>query len=241
MKAGDHIQITREGVAEHAIDLGDRTVLHFVKGPGVRRSPLAQLACGARVQVVTHRERVYAPRLVVARAFSRLADSALAGMFHDSEEFATWCKTGRQPVRPLAASSVASPLEVARSAARPTRLEAKPKRAAAPPASKRPPARKTGKRVRTAKRAGAAAARPAAKRATPRKPARAVKKAAKMRPAAKAARAPAPKPLKAPPSRRPLAAASPARPVKSAKRPAATAPPKPKRGKTPGKRAAAGR
>ncbi len=107
MKAGDHILIMKGGGAEHAIEVGDRTVIHFAKGGGVKRSRLAELApVGATVIVVTHRERVFPPRRVVARAFSRFAESAYAAMFPDSEAFAIWCKTGRVPMQASATPSV---------------------------------------------------------------------------------------------------------------------------------------
>ena len=113
MKAGDHIRITRGVVAEDAIEVGDRTVIHFVKSEGVRRSRLDHLAPdGARVEVVIHRHRVYSPKHVVARAFSRFSDSAYSAMFPDSEGFASWCKTGRTPAPSVDVSLAAEAVPV---------------------------------------------------------------------------------------------------------------------------------
>jgi hypothetical protein len=99
MKAGDHIRILREGRWLHAIDVGDRTAIHFGPG-GLRRSLVDDLARGAeKIEVVTHPQRVYAPKAVVARAFSRFAEAAFGAMFADSEAFAVWCKMGNIPVR----------------------------------------------------------------------------------------------------------------------------------------------
>jgi hypothetical protein len=101
MKAGDHICIQSDGTWRHAIDVGDRTALHFSSPGGVQRSRLSELApAGTKVEVVTHAERVYPPKLVVARAFSRYAEAAYGAMFADSEAFAMWCKTGRERTAP---------------------------------------------------------------------------------------------------------------------------------------------
>jgi len=193
MKAGDHIRISRDGLVEHAIDVGDRTVIHFAPGSGVKRSRLTELAPnGARVDVVTHAERVYPAKQVVARAFSRFSESAYAAMFSDSEAFAVWCKTGQVPPRAsgptagavtapgtqraLAAATTAvsaakSVKKIARAAKQAVKTvagraqEARPAKAAAK--TKRAPARKA-----PARRAAAKSARPQARSAKPaRKPA----------------------------------------------------------------------
>jgi hypothetical protein len=95
MMAGDHIRIQQSSGSQHGIDVGDRTAIVFDHGVGPRRVRLEPLPDGARVEVVTHIERVYAPKQVVARAFSRFSEAAFAAMFADSEAFAVWCKTGR--------------------------------------------------------------------------------------------------------------------------------------------------
>ena len=82
MTAGDHLRALRGGVWHHAIDAGDHTVIGFTPGSGPVRTTLAAFAEGAhQLEVVVHRERVYAPRAVVARAFSRFAEAAYAWMF----------------------------------------------------------------------------------------------------------------------------------------------------------------
>jgi hypothetical protein len=152
MKAGDHILIPRPGGAEHGIDVGDRTAIVFEPGKGPRRVRLG--ADGGRPAVVTHVERAYAPKQVVARAFSRFSESAFSAMFGSSEAFAVWCKTGRLPAvvpapapaaaraapapRRTASAARAAPRKAPKAAARPAAsagraAAAKPKKAAAKP------------------------------------------------------------------------------------------------------------
>ncbi len=217
MKAGDHIRITRGVVAEDAIEVGDRTVIHFVKGEGVRRSRLDHLAPdGARVEVVIHRHRVYSPKHVVARAFSRISSSAYSAMFLDSEGFASWCKTGRTPARSVAVSLAAeadlvSPRLAPRAATpRPGQVRPGPTRAAPRPAAKKSLPKKSAKLAASpaqakrpatqSKRSATKSKRPAsklprsakssapAKRRAPAKLARPGKAVAKVSPSRKPAR-----------------------------------------------------
>lgn len=106
MSHGEHIRIVGGGRVLHAIDCGDRTVLHLDEGGAgpavVRRSLLADLTQGGgTVEVVRAPHKVYPPQMVVARAFSRLADPATAAMFATSEHFAAWCVSGQAPRPPL--------------------------------------------------------------------------------------------------------------------------------------------
>ena len=73
-----------------------------------RVAPLTDRVGVVPSQVVTHTERAYPPKQVVARAFSRFADSAYASMFESSESFAVWCKTGKLPAPPLPLAPPAS-------------------------------------------------------------------------------------------------------------------------------------
>ncbi len=141
MRAGDHVRVLREGRWDHAIDCGDRTVIHFVGGSGaaVRHSPLGDFAgIGERVEVVPHPERVYPAREVVVRAYSRMQDPSFAHMFADAEQFAVWCKNGLLPP-----------------AATGTGGGSRPARAAAAPANVGAPRRRVERKVRAAARAGA--------------------------------------------------------------------------------------
>lgn len=183
MAAGDHLRVNRGGEVDHAIDVGDRTVIRWRAGAGLERVERAVFAPdGSPVEVVLHRERVYRPALVVARAFSRFSEAAYRAMFQSPEQFAAWCKSAQLP-------AVAAPeAPVARRAA--------PARKAAPAAkAKSAPAA----RARTAKKAKVArklarkpapkkvAKKPAAKKkAAPRKPA--ARKVAKAKPTKKGAR-----------------------------------------------------
>jgi hypothetical protein len=102
MSHGEHIRIVGGGRVVHAIDCGDRTVLHLADGDGgpatVRRSLLADLTQGtATVEVVRAAHQVYPPQMVVARAFSKLGDPAAGAMFPTSEHFAAWCVSGQAP------------------------------------------------------------------------------------------------------------------------------------------------
>jgi hypothetical protein len=151
---GDHIRTLKAGRWTHAIDCGDETVLLLADTAAppahVRRSYRPEFVSGAdAVEVVRHRERTFPADEVVARAYSRIADPALASMFRDSEAFAEWCTTGRlpaaQPNVAISVPGVASPpakakaKAVARSkaarAAKPAR-KAKPARRAKAPARK---------------------------------------------------------------------------------------------------------
>jgi hypothetical protein len=184
MKAGDHIRILKDGEWQHAIDLGDRTVIHFAAQGGVMRSRLDSLSAGAqKVEVVTHPERVYAPKMVVARAFSRFSDSAFGSMFGDSEAFAVWCKSGGRPppLRNGVAASIRSADEHVPDSSRADDAAVAPVEAVEP--ARRAP-RSVKKVVRMAAR-GASARRPKAA-AKPAKPGRA--KAAPRKAAAGAAK-----------------------------------------------------
>lgn len=161
MNQGDHVRALRGGVWDHAIDLGDRTVIRFVPGRGLERGAYAGFTDGAEaVEVVVHRERVYRPPLVVARAFSRMAETAYAAMFVDPEQFAVWCKSGAlPPATPEAAPATPRRARSARAAAAPARFRA---RAAGKGRKARPAARsKPGSKSRSA--------RPARKKPAPRK------------------------------------------------------------------------
>jgi hypothetical protein len=163
MKLGDHVRALASGEYRHGIDCGDRTVLFLgrdVSGrPEVRRALAADFAAGAeRVETVVHRERILAPRAVVARAFSRMRDPAAAASFVTSEAFAVWCLTGR-PAEPGYAPAAAT-ASVARPARRPVAKKARkaPARQAAPK-----------RRVRKAVARSSAARRPR-KKAPARRP-----------------------------------------------------------------------
>jgi hypothetical protein len=196
---GDHIRALVSGEWRHAIDCGDGTVLHLAAGAPspavrVRRSLRPEFVSGAeKVEVVVHRERVYPARQVVARAYSRASDPALARMFETSAAFAAWCKAGHFEERESVAVSVPAlvlPAGLAdgSSAATPPaprrKVAAKPApRRAAPSAGRRAPSK--GKKATPARKAaprkaaGAGArsakkrAAPAARRSSARRPAKA--------------------------------------------------------------------
>ena len=188
MKAGDHIRILKDGEWQHAIDVGDRTVIHFAAAGGVKRSRLDSLSAGAqRVEVVTHPERVYAPKMVVARAFSRFSESAFGAMFSDSESFAVWCKSGGSP--PAARNGVAPSIRTAdEPVAAALRVDDEAVTPAGASATDLEPARRRTRRVKKVVRlAGVATAKRAKAAAKPAKQSRA--KAAPKRAAAGATKA----------------------------------------------------
>lgn len=160
---GDHIRTLKDGRWTHAIDCGDETVIVLAEDaaqpPRIRRSYRPEFVAGAEaVEVVRHRERTFPADEVVARAYSRVSDPALAAMFRDSEAFAEWCTTGRLP--PAASNvAVAVPGVAAKAAPPVAARKAKPR-----PARKAKPARAPAKgRARVAK-AGKAARRGGAKK-----------------------------------------------------------------------------
>jgi hypothetical protein len=178
MTAGDHIRIMKPSGWQHAIDVGDRTVLHFAKGEGVKRSLLSQLATeGARVEVVTHPQPVFPPEEVVGRAFSRHGTTPHAWTFADSEAFAIWCKIGRV----MPGAFVRTPLPPAGRQANGAAAQAKPARKAA--AAKASPPKKAA-----AAKAAARPARAAAPKAGPKKATKAKKAAMAKKVVARAAR-----------------------------------------------------
>jgi len=165
MSQGDHVRARRGGAWDHAIDVGDRTVIRFVPGAGYQRRGYADFTAGAdRVEVMVHRERVFRPPLVVARAFSRFAESAYAAMFRLAEQFAVWCKTGRAPAEEPPG---AAPLAGRR--AGPSKAAGKPAPARRRPALKAAPRRAAARRSRPAPRKRAKAGSKPARRAAPRK------------------------------------------------------------------------
>jgi len=173
MPAGDHLRVNRGGEVDHAIDVGDRTVIRWRRGAGVERVERGLFAPdGAALEVVIHRERSFRPPLVVARAFSRFAESSYRAMFQSPEQFAIWCKSAQLPA---VAAKPEAPARPARKAPPVAKAQVvKPARAtkavAAKPAKKAAAKRVARKAIR-AKAAGKAAHKPA--RAKP------VKRAAK--------------------------------------------------------------
>ncbi|HTP49621.1 MAG TPA: hypothetical protein VMK42_02895 [Anaeromyxobacteraceae bacterium] len=191
MAHGEHLRILIGGRLDHAVDCGDRTVLHLAlppngRLPAVKRSLLADFTYGAeRVEVVRHTERTHPPKMVVSRAFSKLGDSAAWAMFPTPEHFVVWCLTGQTPIaHPEPEGAAAAPAEVvpAAPAAKPAKKAAAaraPAKAGAKPKARvkaspkgvakavKKPARKAARKPRAAK------ARAAAPKKAARKPARA--------------------------------------------------------------------
>jgi hypothetical protein len=179
---GDHIRALKGGRWIHGIDGGDKTVLHLGDRPGPRvlrtYGPLFVEGAEA-VEVVAHREPVYPPRSVVARAWSPVRDPALGEMFGDSEAFAHWCKSGRLPEGAATPPAAGGPAPEAARGARPTptggaaRPPAKPSGPGRKPAGKArgPTARKTPSRKAPASRARKPPARkrPSARKARPKR------------------------------------------------------------------------
>ncbi len=190
---GAHIRALKGGRWSHAIDCGDETVIHLADGAAtgplrVRRSYRPQFVFGAEaVEIVTHRERTFPANEIVARAYSRIADPALASVFRDSEAFAEWCTTGRLPAAgPDLATSVpgvaaATPPSPAAPAPNPA-PQARPATQRKPAAQAKPAkriARKPAAKERTAAKAAARAAGARATRRPVAKARRSAKKTAK--------------------------------------------------------------
>jgi hypothetical protein len=212
---GDHIRARKGGRWTHAIDCGDKTVIFLREDEGVAPAdrilrsyrPTFEAEADA-VEVVTHRERVFPPRQVVARAYSRTQNPALATVFGDSEAFAEWCKTGRvlngaynYAVAVPGVPADARARNRATASARPAAAKALPAKAvkaqvkaAFAKAKAKPPAVKAKAAVVKAKPAPARAKAAKAKVAAKAKPAaRKAKVVAKAKPVAKVkAKKPAP-------------------------------------------------
>jgi hypothetical protein len=176
---GEHIRALKGGRWNHAIDCGDETVIHLADEGArraVRRSYRPEfIAAAETVEVVTHRQRTFPADEVVARAYSRIADPALAAMFTDSESFAYWCTTGRpsgpgeEPARIAASPPLAEAPSPRRSPARAARNPRAKRAATSRPhegrraKAKRPPRAAAGPRAKAK-----AKARPARRAAAPR-------------------------------------------------------------------------
>ncbi len=161
MRTGDHVRVLKEGRWDHAIDCGDRTVIHFVAGarPAVCHTALADFArIGEPVEVVPHPERVHPAREVVARAWSRLGNPSFAHMFTGAEQFAVWCKSGLLPPAPLPAAPAAAGSRVRVRAAGRKRAGGARRGGAgkAPGAASRPGSHKGGRKGRKTVRGGGA-------------------------------------------------------------------------------------
>jgi hypothetical protein len=181
---GDHIRTLKAGRWTHAIDCGDETVIVLAEDaaqpPRVRRSYRPEFVAGAdAVEIVLHRERTFPAEQVVARAYSRISDPALASMFRDSEAFAEWCTTGRLPTSapgvaisvPGGAGGTPAPSPPSTASASPARsapAKAKAARAAKPAAKARPARRAT--HARTSRKPGRKAPARGARRTAKRKP-----------------------------------------------------------------------
>jgi len=205
MAHGEHLRISIGGRFDHAVDCGDRTVLHLAlppngRLPAVKRSLLADFTYGAeRVEVVRHAERTHPPKMVVSRAFSKLGDSAAWAMFPSPEHFVVWCLTGQAPIAHPEPEAAAAPAEVAPAAP----VAAKPAGKAAPARAPAKAGAKPKAKVKAAPRAAAKAAKKPARKAakkpqaakaraaTPKKAAR--KPVQAKRATSKVARKPAPR------------------------------------------------
>jgi hypothetical protein len=201
---GEHIRTRKGGRWTHAIDCGDATVIHLDRnGAGtarVLRTYRPEFVAGAEaVEVVTHRERTFGAREIVARALSRLSFGGLAAMFHDSEAFAEWCATGRLPPAPTNVAIAAPEAASARAAPKPRSVpkakspEAKSPRAKAPeakaPRAKSPEAKAPRAKAPDAKSPRAKARRSAARTAAPKRAARKASAPARRKPARRGASA----------------------------------------------------
>jgi len=181
MAHGEHLRILTGGRFDHAIDCGDRTVLHLAMPSGgglplVKRSLLADFTRGSeRVEYVRHAERTHPVRMVVSRAFSKLGDTAAWAMFPTALHFVAWCLTGQAPLahgeRERAEPPTAAPAEVAvakvATAVAPAEKKAAPAAKAAVPAVVRPVAKAKAKPKAAAKPAAKAGKKPVPKVARP--------------------------------------------------------------------------
>jgi hypothetical protein len=97
MAKGDHLIVDRSHglFTHHGIDIGDGTVVHYLEGEAIMRTPKDFFARGQPIRV-----QEYAvsdpPEVVVQRALSRLHERDYNIVFNNCEHFVTWCKTGRQ-------------------------------------------------------------------------------------------------------------------------------------------------
>jgi hypothetical protein len=115
MARGDHLRVRRStGYWHHGIDLGDGRVVHYAGEAGSLRNVAVHVSSweafqrGGPVEIVPYAQPE-PTEAVVARALSRVGESAYNLLSNNCEHFARWCVTGRRP-EPSAPSRVALPL-----------------------------------------------------------------------------------------------------------------------------------
>jgi hypothetical protein len=96
MAAADHLEVPRRHglFMHHGIDLGDGTVVHYLEGKQILRSPLAEFSLGEPVKVVAHSD-ANPVGVTLRRAMGRLGEERYNLMLNNCEHFAVWCKTGQ--------------------------------------------------------------------------------------------------------------------------------------------------
>jgi hypothetical protein len=78
----------------HGIDLGDGTVVHYLEGKQILRSPIDEFSLGEPLQVVPHND-ADPVGVTLRRAMGRLGEERYNLLLNNCEHFAVWCKTGK--------------------------------------------------------------------------------------------------------------------------------------------------
>lgn len=97
LQKGDHIKCNRTLYSHHGIYIGDGQVIAYDDSI-VKQCSLEEFADGNlifRVEEVEEKA-AYSPDQIVMRARSRVGETDYNLLFNNSENFATWCRCGRE-------------------------------------------------------------------------------------------------------------------------------------------------
>lgn len=101
---GSHIKASRTFYTHHGIYIGNNEVIHYsgfandLKNEGViEKVSLSEFAFGNKIEWVQYpKDKIlYSPTEIVARAKSKLGESAYDLIENNCEHFACWCITGK--------------------------------------------------------------------------------------------------------------------------------------------------
>lgn len=100
MARGDHLYVDRQGgiYTHHGIDIGDGSVVHYLEGDTIVRTPVEQFCRGQPLRLRDY--SVADPvEWTLERALSRVGEQSYNVLFNNCEHFASWCKTGKASSR----------------------------------------------------------------------------------------------------------------------------------------------
>lgn len=94
LKKGDHIKCNRTVYSHHGIYIGDGEVIAYDDSI-VKSCSLEEFADGDGILRVEEKA-IYSPDRIVSRAWSRVGETDYNLIVNNCENFATWCRCGRE-------------------------------------------------------------------------------------------------------------------------------------------------